>query len=101
RGRVMAAGQFVDAYRGGAKKHSDRVFRCQTRYLSAGSSSFAAEVVLAETPHAIRASELGLIYQDSLFETASRSLRGALFLRERSFDPKLLTKGRLGRGGRE
>ena len=97
----MAAGQFVDAWRGGAEEDSVRVFRCQPRYLSEGSSSLAGDVVLAETHHAVRAGELGLIYQDSLFEAASRSLRGALVLRERSFDPKPLTKGRLVRGGRE
>jgi hypothetical protein len=72
-----------------------------TIFESEGSSSLAADVVLAETHHAARAGEPGLIYQDSLFEAASRSLRGALFLRERSFDPKPLTKGRLVRGGRE
>jgi hypothetical protein len=95
----MAAGQIVDAWRGGAEEDSGRGFRCQPRYLSAGSSSFAADVVLAETHHAVRACELGLIYKDNLFEAASRCLRGALFLRESIFDPKPLTKGRLVRGG--
>jgi hypothetical protein len=95
----MAVGQFVDAWRGGAEEDSGRVLRCQPRYLNAGSSSFAAEVVLAETHHAVRAGEPGLIYQGNLFEAASRCLRGALFLRERSFEPKPLMKGRLVRGG--
>jgi hypothetical protein len=95
----MAAGEFVDAWRGGAEEDSVRVFRFPPRYLSEGSSSFAADVVLAATHLAARAGELGLIYQDSLFKAASRSLREALFLRERGFDPKPLTKGRLVRGG--
>jgi len=74
----MAAGQFVDGYRGGAEDDSDRVFRYQPRYLNAGS----------RTHHAVQAGELNLIYQDSLFEAAGRSLRGAWFLKERHFDTK-------------
>ena len=95
----MAAGQFVDGCWGGPEEDSNRVFRYRTRYLSASGSSLAGDVVLAETYHAGQAGELGLIYQDSLVEAVGRSLRGALFLRERSFDPKPLTKGHLVRGG--
>jgi hypothetical protein len=84
--------------RAGQKNIQVGVFRCQPRYLSEGSSSLAADVVLAETHHAVRAGELGLIYQDSLFEATSCSLRGALFLRERSFDPKPFNQSPLRQG---
>jgi hypothetical protein len=73
----MAAGQFVDAWQGGAEEDSGRVFRYQPRYLSEGSSSLAADLVLAGTYHAMHAGELGLIYQDSLYEAAGRSQRGS------------------------
>jgi len=97
----MADGRFVEAWRGGGED-SVRVFRYPTRYVSEGGGSLADNVVLAETHHVVRAGELGLIYQDSFFEaTASRSFRRALFLRERSCEPRPFTKGHFVRGGRE
>lgn len=76
----MAAGQFVDAWKEGPEEDSDRVFRYQPQYLSEGSSSLAADVALAGTHHAEQAGELGLMYQDSLFEAAgSLSASGIVF----------------------
>jgi len=90
----MAAGQFVDAWRDGAQENSDRGFRYQPRYLSEGGSSLAADVVLAETHHAVCAGELGLIYQDSLVKAAGCSLRRALFLEGAQLRPETFN-GRL------
>src|SRR5215471_196319 len=97
----MAAGQFVDGCWGGPEEDSNRVFRYRTRYLNVSGSSLAGDVVLAETYHAGQAGELGLIYQDNFLEAASPFCVVHCFLRERSFEPKRLTKGRLVRGGRE
>jgi hypothetical protein len=97
----MAAGQFVDAWRDGAEEDSDRGFRYQPRYLSEGGSSLVADVVLAETHHAVCAGELGLIYQDSLVKAAGCSLRWALFLKGAQLRPETLTEGYSVRGGRE